>query len=151
MSIPQTTTIPFGRHLGVAGRAARALLDTVLVDEATTYETWIALNLLATGGPAVRREVLQDNLAVGLEMKPAAIAQLLGQLERFGVIRAERGKDGGAQIAFTAEGAAYYQHLLEAVNRRSAQVLGSIDPDDLQITIRVLGQFRVRAEALLAG
>jgi DNA-binding MarR family transcriptional regulator len=151
MTATQTPTIPFGRHLGAAQRAGRAMLDEVLAAEGTTYETWIALNLLATGGPVMRGEEFARIVGAALELKPAGVAQLLGQLERFGVLRAELGAGKGGQIALTEDGSAYYQRLLAAVNERSAQALAGIDPADVQTTIRVLSQFKEQAEGLLAS
>jgi len=152
MTVTQAPPIPFGRHVGVAARAARALLDDVLVREATTYETWIVLNMLATGEPGIQRDSLEQNLATGLEINDAATSQLLGQLEQFGLIRTNPvpGERDGRRVEMTAEGVAHYRRLLSAVNQRSAQVLGNVDPDDLQTTIRVLGQFKERADAKLA-
>jgi DNA-binding MarR family transcriptional regulator len=153
MTVTQAPPVPFGRHLGMAGRAGRALLDEVLIAETTTYETWITLNLLATGGPNVRRDDFARQLAAAFQdLDGAAIAQLLGQLESFGVIRTRPvpADSKVLQVELTAEGDARYQRVLAAVNRASGQVLASVDPDDLQTTIRVLGQFRERAEAMLA-
>lgn len=154
MTATQSPPIPFGRYLGAASRSARALLDDVLAAEATTYETWIAFNLLAAGAPNVPRDELQRNLALALQMNNgAAVSQLLGQLELVGWLHTlptvEHGKP--PLVEMTTEGAGHYQRLFAVVSQRSAQVLADVDPEDLQTTIRVLGTFREQADALLSA
>jgi DNA-binding MarR family transcriptional regulator len=151
MSTTQAPPIPFGRHLGAAQRAGRAFLDEVLVVDGTTYETWIALNLLATSGPRTSRAAFEQSLGAALEIRTAAAAQLLGQMERYGVVRTEPDASGddGPRIALTEEGSRHFQRLLAAVNERSAQALAGVDPADVQTTIRVLAQFKAQAEASL--
>ena len=151
MTATQAPPVPFGRHLGAAQRAGRAMLDEVLVGEGTTYETWIALTVLATSGPIASRVALARSLAAALEFTPAAVAQLLGQLERCAVLRTEPGGEDGSMIAMTEEGSRSYQRLLAAVNQRSAQALAGVDPADVQTTVRVLRHFTERAESSLAS
>jgi DNA-binding MarR family transcriptional regulator len=153
MTATQTPPVPFGRQLGEAHRAGRALLNDVLAREGTTYETWIAYNLIASGGPEVRRDELERALATALDISAVAVTQLLGQLARFGLIQLvpEAGDATEAQVALTAAGAADYQRLLGLVNQRSAQAFAGVDPDEVQTTIRVLGTYSQQAQTLLAG
>jgi DNA-binding MarR family transcriptional regulator len=154
MIAPQRPPVPFGRQLGTAARTARALLDDVLAAEATTYETWIAFNLLAASEPGILREEFARDLATALQVNNGTvITQLLGQLELVGWIRTVpvKGVSTNNAIEMTAAGEAHYQRLAAAVRQRGAQALAEVDPTDLQTTIRVLGQFREGAEASLAG
>jgi hypothetical protein len=132
-------------------RSGRELLDTVLIAEATTYDTWIALNLVASGaGDGVPRDDLRRNLVQALAgANETAAIQLLAQLERLGFVQILIPASGelGARVALTPAGNAEYQRLLASVNAASARALAGIDPEDVATTIRVLGQFREGAAA----
>ena len=82
----------------------------------------------------------------------APAEQLLGQAERQGLIRFAAEPDGaGSRVELTPAGEERFAHLLAAINRASAQALSGIDPEDVQTTIRVLGQYREKALSLLVG
>lgn len=152
MTETPTASVPFGRHLGGAARAGRALLDSVLVREDTTYETWITYNLLSTSDPGVRQDDFARTLASVLQISDAAVAELLGQLAAAGLIRMEMGSGpDAAGIGLTGAGEAHFQRVLADVNAASSEALAEVDAADVQTTIRVLGQFQERIGALLPG
>ena len=146
-------SMPFGRQLGETARATRALLVDVLAEAATSFETWVVLNLLATHGPDMRRNLLQRELADGLEADATVIARLFAELAGKGLIQdySPRGDAGDSRIALTEQGNALYGRLSELVTRTTDQVVGGIDPDDLRITRRVLAGVKERANALRSG
>ena len=153
MSIAPTPspTVPFGRHLGAAVRSGRDLLDSVLIAEATTYDTWIALILLASQlEDGVPRDDLRRDLMQALPVaSEAGVRQLLAQLERYGLVHTLEPVSGDhrSRLALTPAGSAEYQRLLSKVNAASSRALSGIDPADVATTIRVLGQFREGAAA----
>ncbi len=153
MRSTQAPPVPFGRHLGAATRTSSDLLDAIMVREAERSETWIVLNLIATSGPGKRRDDLVRELVSGLRFVTEAPAeQILGQAERHGLIHVVVEPDGtGGLVALTPAGEERFSHLLAAINQASDQALSGIEPEDVQTTIRVLGQYRVNALALLAG
>ena len=153
MSVTKAPPIPFGRHLGVAARTSSDLLDKILVDEAERFETWGVLNLIATGGPGKRRDELERELVAGLQLANAApVLQLLGQMERLGLIRFDAAPGGeGSVVELTPAGQERFEHLLGVINEASARALSDVDPEDVETTLRVLRTYREGALALLAG
>lgn len=154
MSITQgsSPSVPFGRHLGAAVRSGRDLLDSVLIAAATTYDTWIALNLISNGGEeGVPRADLRRNLMQAqVGASDAEVGQLLAQLQRHGLVRARNPvprEENDVRLVLTPEGSAEFQQLLAAVNAASGRALAGIDPEDVATTIRVLGLFREGAAA----
>lgn len=153
MSVTKAPPIPFGRHLGAAARTSRDLLDMILIAEAERYETWIALNLIATAGPGKRRDELERELVAGLQLaNDSPVLQLLGQMERLGLIRFEAapGREGSV-VELTPAGEARFAQLLGVINKAAARALSDVDPEDVETTLRVLGKYREGALALLAG
>jgi MarR family transcriptional regulator for hemolysin len=144
-------SVPFGRHLGAAVRSGRNLLDIVLIGEAMTYDTWIALNLISSGaGNGMPRDDLERDLRQGLPgANEASVAQLLAQLARHGLVQTlESGTDKvEPRVVLTAEGEVEFHRVLAVVNAASAQALSGIAPEDVATTIRVLGQFQQGAAA----
>lgn len=152
MSAVKSPPIPFGRHLGVAARTSSDLLDAIMIREGERPETWIALNLIATSGPNTRRDDLVQSLVSGLRFpNDAPAAQILGQLERQGFIRVVAEEGDGRLVVLTPAGEERFAHLLGVISQASARALTDIDPEDVETTIRVLGQYREKALALIAG
>ena len=52
----------FGQLLGQAQRAANSLVNELLAQQGTTFETWVALNTLAQHPPSVSREEFNSDL-----------------------------------------------------------------------------------------
>jgi MarR family transcriptional regulator, transcriptional regulator for hemolysin len=142
--------VPFGRQLGETARASRHLLNAVLARSETTFERWVALNVLAIQGGAVRRDRLQRELAEGLGSDTSAIAALLAELADDDLIveRVVPGEPDAKQIGLTEQGRALYRRLADTVARTTAQVLSGLDPDDVRVASRVLAQVKERASAL---
>jgi predicted transcriptional regulator len=145
MTTTQTQTPAFGQTVGYAQRALNALLKTVLAETETSFETWVVLSILGARGPAMQRDGLHHDLAVGLELAPAAVDELLERVASEGLI----GIADDGTVEPTATGAALYLRLRRSASELTAQVVRDLDPDDVQTTIAVLQSATARAEVLL--
>lgn len=79
-----TTTHPtplFGQAVGEAQRALRAVIDDVLDEAGTTFETWVVLNSLAAQDGSMPETTLRRDLEYGLNTDSATISRLLDQLQ----------------------------------------------------------------------
>jgi DNA-binding MarR family transcriptional regulator len=145
MTTTRTQTPAFGQTVGYAQRALNALLKTVLAETDTSFQTWVVLSILGTRGPAMARDALRHDLAVGLELEPAAVDELLERVASEGLIAIA--SDGTVEP--TAAGATLYLRLRRSASELTAQVVRDLDPDDVQTTIAVLQSATARAEVLL--
>lgn len=152
MTAAQTISVPFGQRLGEAARGARTLLLHTLANASATFETWVVLNMLAQRGVLIRRDAIERELAVGLPAEVMVVARAIDELAAAGLVRLSNAGEGGVvEVALTPAGEAEYGRLRDAVIETTARLLGSIDADDVQTTVRVLTQVKERAESLLAS
>jgi DNA-binding MarR family transcriptional regulator len=140
-----TPLIPFGRTLAFAERTLTAVLRKHLAERQTAPETWYALQLVATRGPAFSREALSTDLASSRSLNADSTRELLARLEAEGLIR------GDAEVDLTAEGEALYSSLRVYVAGPTAELLSQFDPEDIDITMRTLQAITKRAEEGLAA
>jgi DNA-binding MarR family transcriptional regulator len=140
-----TPLIPFGRTLAFAERTLTAVLRKHLAERQTAPETWYALQLVATRGPAFSREALSTDLASSRSLNADSTRELLARLEAEGLIR------GDAEVDLTAEGEALYSSLRDYVAGPTAELLSQFDPEDIDITMRTLQAITKRAEEGLAA
>jgi DNA-binding MarR family transcriptional regulator len=149
-SRPAATRVPpppIGQEVALAQRALSELLARFLGEADTTFGTWLALNTLATQGPAIRSDALRRDLAGRLQVDQSSISQLLHELQSTGAARLT-GAGEEAQVELTDDGAAIHRRLSEGIRRNTAELLGPLDPDDVHTTIRVLRAVTERAQAL---
>ena len=143
-SVPDTTTRPevygqFGQALGFAERTLTAILREHLAKRDTEPETWYALQLIATRGPAYSRDALSDALEGSPNLDADSTRELLARLEADGLIR------GDTAVDLTEEGTALHQSLREYIGGRTAQLLGQFDLGDIETTVRTLQAITARA------
>jgi MarR family transcriptional regulator, transcriptional regulator for hemolysin len=149
MTVTQPQPPLFGQTVGEAQTALKALIDSVLGEAGTDFDSWLALNLLATSGPAIPSDAFHRDLAEALHTDQAAISDLVARLRSAGLVAITSGMGAdGALIELTPEGQAFHGRLREAVGSASARLLSSLDPDDVQTTIKVLREVTSRAHAL---
>ena len=79
----------FGYTLAFAQRALTASLQRQLAEIDTAPETWYALKLIATRGPALARGSLTEALDGSQSMTPERTRELLTHLEVDGLIRGQ--------------------------------------------------------------
>jgi DNA-binding MarR family transcriptional regulator len=130
---------PFGQTLAFAERTLTAVLRQHLAERQTTPETWYALQLIASRGPALSRQTLSHDLEGSPALDADSTRQLLARLEAEGLIR------GDAVIALTPEGESLHRSLRDYVARPTAELLGQFDPDDIATTVRTLQAITERA------
>jgi len=141
-----TPTVPFGQTLAFAERTLTQVLRQHLAQRGTTPETWYALQLIATRGPALDRKVLSDDLAGSRSLNADSTRELLARLEAEGLIH------GDEKVDLTADGEALHRSLREYVAGPTAELLGQFDPADIDTTMRTLQAITARAaEGLAAG
>ena len=139
------TTVPaaynqFGYTLAFAERTLTAVLREHLAERGTTPETWYALQLLTTRGPALDRATLSEELASSPTLDADSARELLARLAVAGLIR------GGATISLTAEGQALHRSLSEYVAAPRIRLLSQFSVDDVATTVRTLQAIAERAE-----
>jgi DNA-binding MarR family transcriptional regulator len=139
------TYAQFGYTLAFAERTLTAVLRGHLAERGTEPETWYALQLLATRGPALDRTTLSEELASSRTLDAGSARALLARLEAAGLIR------GGATISLTAEGQALHRSLSEYVAVPRVRLLSQFSPDDIDTTVRTLQAIAERAAEETAG
>ena len=144
MTAPPDSFNQFGQTLAFAERALTAVLRRHLAERQTTPETWYALQLIATRGPALDREALSDDLASSPNLDADATRELLARLEADGLIC------GDAQVDLTTAGEAVHRSLREYIAEPRTRLLSQFDVEDVETTIRTLQAITARAEQELA-
>lgn len=153
--IPDTTTSPTaapplppltGQHIGTAANATRAILDTVLGAERTTFPVWVALRTLDTRGPYDSRAAFETALIEGLAVEPSAVPGTVDELFWHGHVT--QGADG--VVALSDSGQTLYNHLNARVTATAGQLYSDLDQEEMVVAARVLKQITDRANELRA-
>lgn len=129
----------FGQALAFAERTLTATLRDHLAERGIRPETWYALQLIATRGPALARDELSAVLEGSPTLGADSVRALLARLEADGLIR------GDAQVDLTAEGQALHHSLREHIAGPTARLLGQFDVRDIETTVRTLQAITKRA------
>ena len=129
----------FGTTLAFAERTLTTTLRAHLAKRGIVPETWYALKLVGTRGPALARAELSADLAGSRSLDSASADELLARLEAEGLIR------GGERVDLTAAGEALYRGLSDYVTGSAAELLGQFDARDVETTIRTLQAITKRA------
>jgi DNA-binding MarR family transcriptional regulator len=140
------TTVPdtysrFGYVLALTERRLTAVLRQHLAARGVEPETWYALQLVATRGPALARTALSDELASSRTLDPESTRELLARLAAEGLIR------GDDEVDLTDEGRALHRSLAEYIAVPRNRLLGELDPADVETTVRTLEAIAERAAA----
>ena len=122
----------FGQALAFAERTLTTVLRDHLAERDTEPETWYALQLIATRGPALARDKLSSLLEGSPNLDADSTRELLARLQADGLI------DGDAHVDLTPEGAALHRSLREYVLRPTIELLGQFELEDIETTVRTL-------------
>jgi DNA-binding MarR family transcriptional regulator len=122
----------FGQALGLAERALTSNLRDHLAKRGTTPETWYALQLIATRGPAYDRAQLLKLLSGSRGPGAESAEDVLARLEADGLIR------GAALVDLTAAGAEVHRSLREYISGPAIRLLSQFAEDDVETTVRTL-------------
>lgn len=136
---------PIGRQVSVTARATRVLLDATLASEGATFADWTVLAALNARGPLV-----QKDLARSLDMIGPSVVERIDRLEKASlVVRSPVPGDRRASlVSMTDKGRERFAALHDAMRSAEGALTAGIDPEDLQVTQRVLIQVADRARAL---
>src|SRR5207302_10821286 len=132
MTTPPAIFGQFGQSLAFAERVLTATLRQHLAERGTKPETWYALQLIATRGPALARETLSADLEGSRTLNADSTRELLARLEAEGLIRGE------ATVELTAEGESLHRSLREYIAGPTLRLLSQFDVNDVEITVRTL-------------
>src|SRR5258706_16250775 len=97
MTTPPAVFGQFGQALAFAERTLTAILREHLAQRDTEPETWYALQLIATRGPALSRQALSHHLEGSPNLNGNSPRHPLARLHADGLIR------GDAHVDLTAE------------------------------------------------
>ena len=122
----------FGQALAFAERTLTTVLRDHLAERDTEPETWYALQLIATRGPALARDELSSVLEGSPNLDADSTRELLASLQADGLI------DGDAHVDLTPAGAAIHRSLREYVLRPTIELLGQFELEDIETTVRTL-------------
>jgi len=122
----------FGQALAFAERTLTTVLRDHLAERDTEPETWYALQLIATRGPALARDELSSVLEGSPNLDADSTRELLARLQADGLI------EGDAQVDLTPEGTALHRSLREYVLRPTIELLSQFELDDIETTVRTL-------------
>ena len=139
MTTPPAVFGQFGQTLAFAEQTLTVALREHLAQRGTKPETWYALQLIATRGPALSRQALSQQLERSRNLNADSTRELLARLEAEGLIR------GGANVDLTAQGEALHRSLREYVAGPAARLLSQFDIHDIETTVRTLQAITKRA------
>ena len=139
MTTPPAVFGQFGQTLAFAEQTLTVALRENLAQRGTKPETWYALQLIATRGPALSRQALSQQLERSRNLNADSTRELLARLEAEGLIR------GGANVDLTAQGEALHRSLREYVAGPAARLLSQFDLHDIETTVRTLQAITKRA------
>ena len=134
----------FGQTLAFAERALTAVLRRHLAERQTTPETWYALQLIATRGPALDREALSG--------RPRGLAQPRRRRDARAAGSARGGWADPRRRPGRPDdrGEAVHRSLREYIAEPRTRLLSQFDVEDVETTIRTLQAITARAEEELA-
>jgi DNA-binding MarR family transcriptional regulator len=139
MTTPPAVFGQFGQTLAFAEQTLTVALREHLAQRGTKPETWYALQLIATRGPALSRQALSQQLERSRNLNADSTRELLARLEAEGLVR------GGANVDLTAQGEALHRSLREYVAGPAARLLSQFDIRDIETTVRTLQAITKRA------
>jgi MarR family transcriptional regulator, transcriptional regulator for hemolysin len=144
---PDAAFEPLAGQINMAARATRGLLDAVLAQAGTTFSSWTVLAALSARGPAIQKE-----LAASLKMIGPSIVERIDQLESAGLVTRSPvpGDRRAALVGLTSEGRALISRLRGVMRATEDALTSGLDPDEIQVTRRVLAQVAERARTLRA-
>jgi MarR family transcriptional regulator, transcriptional regulator for hemolysin len=131
----------------VAARATRALLDSVLAEEGTTFSSWLVLMALDARGPAIQKDLARD-----LDMIGASVVERIDQLETSGhVLRSAVPEDRRAYlVSLTPAGQALFDRVQGTMRATEAALVQGLSAKDVATTRRVLTHIANQARTLRA-
>ncbi|MGH3385927.1 MAG: MarR family winged helix-turn-helix transcriptional regulator [Nocardioidaceae bacterium] len=138
----------FGRILGETARNAHNLHLKLLSEAGTDFPRWVAFTLLAENQGTAAHDALVDDLGRRLETDRSAAAQIVHRMHADGHV-ARRDDDGTDRVELTAAGGEFLKGVRATVNQATSRLIGDLDPQAVETTMRVLRSVDDKAAALL--
>ena len=132
-----------GQAVGQAESALTRLLSGVLAETNTKRETYLALLRHAALGDAVTRDRYIRDLSDWLELDLWTAGELATSLVTGGLLTATDGT-----IRLSDAGARLRETIVGSIGAVTAPLFGSLDPADVETTVRTLREIATRARAL---
>ena len=126
------------RDMVVSGRRWRKLANERIKAAGQTMARWETLFLVAFSG----QELTQGDLARLIGIEGPTLVRMLDLLAKEGLIaRRQSATDGRMTVnTITPAGRAVIDQVMGITNRMRAELLQDIDPAELKVTLKVLGQ-----------
>lgn len=143
-------TAQLGQAVGEAERALAALHAGVLREAGADFETWVALNTVATRRPSLNSapirlspDTLRKELAKGLGVEEEAVSARLERLRGAGLIEHSDG-----EVELTKTGAELYGRIRTASTQVLMRLVEGLDAAEIEATVRNLRVLTSRAQQL---
>jgi DNA-binding MarR family transcriptional regulator len=137
-----------GQDIGQAERATRAVLDALLAETSTSFQSWVTLNVLATSGSVLEQDQLVQRITSGLKVGEPSVRATLDELTAAGLIT--QAADAHSGVELTAAGQSLYRRVRSGIDSITERLYGDLPAEDLAIAHRVLAIVTERANAELA-
>jgi len=134
------------RDIVVSGRRWRKLANERIKAAGQTMARWETLFLVAFSG----QELTQGDLARLIGIEGPTLVRMLDLLAKEGLIaRRQSAADGRMTVnTITPQGREVIDRVMGVTNRMRAELLQDIDPAELKVTLKVLGQVIDRLEEM---
>jgi hypothetical protein len=139
MTTPPAVYGQFGQALAFCERTLTTILHEHLAQRGVEPGVWYALQLIAVGGPGLRRQDVARDLEGSRNVAAGAVPGLLARLDADGLIC------GDAPVELTADGKALHRSLRDYVGGPAARLLSQFDLDDIETTVRTIRAITQRA------
>ncbi len=140
-----------GQAVGEAARTLGRLQSGVLRRVGASFETWVALNTIATRRPALDadpipldRATLVRELVRGMQHDAAAVEALIANLEADGLIARENG-----DVELTDAGREVHEKIRAGSAATTERLIEGLDAGLVEQTVLALRELARRGEALL--
>jgi hypothetical protein len=132
-----------GQVIGQTERATRALLDVLLTETDTPFDTWITLKFVGDNGD-VSADALVHQLSVGRVISDHDAQGIVADVRTAGFLT------GDDDITLTDQGRARYDLISSGAGAIAGQLYAGLPEADLVTARRVLDTLTERARAQLA-
>jgi hypothetical protein len=133
-----------GQVIGVTERTTRALLEVLLAESGTPFETWVILNLTAADDGALALGSLLDQLVAGLFIADHEARALVDGVRRSGLVT------GTDTVELTDVGRIRQEQIQAGVAEITRRLYDGFPREDLVVARQVLETLTERAKLELA-
>jgi DNA-binding MarR family transcriptional regulator len=141
-----------GPAIGLAENEMNRLLIDVLAQTGTPENVWYAFRRLSGFAAPPSPAVFGRDVGEALGLDEHAAAALLDEAVALGLLHEVTDPaDGGPRVALTSAGEAARGRIRASVTAVITDLVASLDPQDVQVTVQTLTALTGRARTLRAG